>query len=84
MVSEDIFLFGFGLFESLLAVWLILGIKAEYPALITVVLMIAIIACNLEHFHVLFRNVAIATSGIALYLITDNKLRVNVDGRKSL
>lgn len=66
---ETTFLYSFGFAEFLLAIWLLTKWKSEYSSILSVMLMVGIIAVNPEHFHILFRNVAIAFGGLALLML---------------
>lgn len=79
IVSENMFLYTFGVAELVLAVWLLTGWKAEYPSIISVMLMVGIIVFNPEYFQILFRNVAIGFGGLALLMLeTRHKSRQTV------
>lgn len=69
VVPENIFLYTFGVAELVLAVWLLTGWKAEYPSIISVMLMVGIIVFNPEYFQILFRNVAIGFGALALLML---------------
>ena len=62
----NLFLLLFGIFEVLLTLWFLSGWHTEYAGLISFCVMAGIIAPNLAFFTVLFRNIAIATSSLAL------------------
>lgn len=68
-VPENVFLYTFGVAELVLAAWLLTGWKAEYPSIISVMLMVGIIVFNPEYFQILFRNVAIGFGGLALLML---------------
>lgn len=67
------FLYSFGAAELILAVWILTKWKSEYSSIISVMLMVGIILFNLEHFQVLFRNVAIAFGGLALFMLEEKR-----------
>ena len=71
LINIDAFLLIFGVVEVLVGFWLLTGWKGKYPALLTVLMMAGIVVCNMEHFQVLFRNIAIATAGLALIALED-------------
>ena len=66
LLPTDLFLLVFGIFEIFLVLWLISGKKTEYAGFISFALMVGIIIPNTEYFNVLFRNVSIALSSLAL------------------
>ena len=72
------FLYSFGFAELALAAWLLTGYKPAYSSLISVMLMVAIIIFNPEHFGILFRNVAIGFGGLALLIIDREKVKARV------
>jgi hypothetical protein len=69
------FLDSFGIIEVMLAVWLLSGWKGHYPSFLCVLMMVGIVAFNMEHFNVLFRNVAIAFGGMALVFLELKKTK---------
>lgn len=68
-IPMDIFLLTVAVFHAFLVLWFISGWHTEYPAIISIFLMIGIIIPNLEFFDVLFRNVAIAAASLALAIL---------------
>jgi hypothetical protein len=56
----------FAAFELILAVWIISGKKIFLPSVVASLLLISIVAFNIEKFPTLFRNVAILSATIAL------------------
>jgi hypothetical protein len=66
LVPVNLFLPAFGVIELLLAFWLLSGWKGAYPSFISFCMMAGIVACNMEYFNVLFRNVAIGFGSLAL------------------
>lgn len=73
LLPPDLFLFVFGGLELLLSIWILTKWKSEYAAVISVILMLGIIVFNMEHFQILFRNVAIAFGGLALLSLEAKK-----------
>lgn len=73
LVPVQTFLFIFGALELLLSIWILTKWKSEYAAVISVMLMLGIILFNMEHFQILFRNVAIAFGGLALLSLETKK-----------
>jgi len=58
----------FGALEVVIALWLISGWKVRYPAALAALMLVAIVAFNLNQFEVLFRDLTIAAAAIALAL----------------
>lgn len=72
IVPVKLFLHSFGIAELLLAIWLLTKRSSKYSSLLSIFLMVGIVVFNMEHFNVLFRNVAIAFGAVALlFLETD-------------
>jgi hypothetical protein len=70
-----LFLHSFGVIEVALALWLLSGWKGAYPSIISVAMIIGIVVFNMEHFQVLFRNVAIGFGGLALLVLEMTKAK---------
>jgi uncharacterized membrane protein YphA (DoxX/SURF4 family) len=60
----------FSTFEILISLWILFGRKVYIPASIAAVLLIAIVASNLDLFSILFRNIAILTGCLALVVLS--------------
>lgn len=69
MVPVSLFLDLLGVSEVVLALWLLSGWKGQYASFLTVLMMVGIVVCNMEHFQILFRNVAIAFGGLSLIML---------------
>jgi len=67
-IETTVLLHAFGVLEVVLALWLLSGWRIRFPAALTALLLVAIIAVNLNQFEVLFRDVSIAAMAIALAL----------------
>ena len=65
----DLFLSSFGVLEVALAVWLLTGWKGEYPSFLSLLLIVGIVVFNMQHFQILFRNVAIGFGALALTVL---------------
>lgn len=76
-ISKDLFLDIFGVVEIALALWLLSGWKGHVPSLLSVFFMVGIVAFNMEHFQVLFRNVAIAFGALALVVLELSHVKRN-------
>jgi uncharacterized membrane protein YphA (DoxX/SURF4 family) len=77
IIPQQLFLDVFAVAEIILSVWLLSGWKGKYPALISVLLMVGIIAFNTEYFQILFRNVAIAFGGLALVALEQAREKIS-------
>lgn len=65
-VDSVVLLHVFGLLEVVIALWLLWGRHLRIPAILAIVLLIAIVAVNLNDFGVLFRDVSLALAALAL------------------
>ena len=65
-VDSYLLLHLFGAVEVAIALWLISGWKVRYPASLAALMLIAIVAFNLNQLDVLFRDLTIAAAAIAL------------------
>jgi uncharacterized membrane protein YphA (DoxX/SURF4 family) len=69
MIPGELFLPLFGVSEVVLAAWLMIGWKGHYPSLLSALMMVAIVAFNMDHFQILFRNVAIGFGSLSLVVL---------------
>ena len=67
--SDQAVLFAFNISELIVSVWLLSGYRIIIPALISLVMLLAITLFNLPLFNVLFRNVSIMFASLALAVI---------------
>ena len=67
-VPDLVLLHGFGLFEAVIALWLLSGKKLLVPSVAATALLAAIILINLQDFQIIFRDVPIALMSLALAL----------------
>lgn len=67
--SGNLFLIVFGIFEIILALWILSGWKIIHSSSIAFVLLILIVLLNLSQFIILFRDVSIALSALALIVL---------------
>ncbi len=65
IIPLQLFLIIFGIFEVVLALWILSGKLRLYSGLLTALLLIVVTAMNLSFFSVLFRNIAIIGAAIA-------------------
>jgi uncharacterized membrane protein YphA (DoxX/SURF4 family) len=66
IVPQNVFLYIFAIFEIVLSLWLLSGKWTIIPSLLAAATMAGIILFNGEAFSVLFRNVSILLSSLAL------------------
>lgn len=68
--SDVVLLHSFGVFEIVLAAWVLFGRRVRIPSLVMAVMLFAIVGFNLDasNFSVLFRDVSIAFAALALAL----------------
>jgi cobalamin biosynthesis protein CobD/CbiB len=59
-VSDGMLLFGWGVLEVIIAVWILSGKKIFIPSLAATILLLAIVAFNLTMFEIVFRDVSLA------------------------
>jgi hypothetical protein len=62
----------FVVFELLLALWLLVGKRVLLPSLLAAGTLALIIAFNIDAFRILFRNVSILCTALALALVSNN------------
>lgn len=60
---------GFSIFEIVLGLWLLSGWRIFYAAVFAVLALLGIIIPNLGAFDIIFRDVAILTSAVALAVL---------------
>lgn len=67
-LSDMVFLHAFGAVEIIIALWVLSGKKIFWPAALATIMLLAIVAVNLQDFEVLFRDLSIAalTLGLAM------------------
>lgn len=73
IIPANYFLSIYGVFEVILGLWLLSGKKSFYAALVAAALLFLITALNLAELGVLFRNVAIFFSALALAASSTDK-----------
>ncbi len=67
--SDLVLLHAFGVVEILIGLWLLSGYKIFVPAMLATAMLLGIVAFNLSQFDVLFRDLSIAATCLALALI---------------
>jgi len=70
LVSKELFLYAHGLFDFLLALWLISGKKTFYASILASLTMSGIVIFNLSSLDILFRDISILFAAIALALLS--------------
>ena len=73
LVPDNVILSFFSVYEIILGVWLISGKKLFYSALLASLTLLGIIIFNLSAFDIIFRDVAILFSAVALVFIGRGK-----------
>jgi hypothetical protein len=68
-VNQLLLLHSFGVFEVLLAVWILLSKRPMVPSVIAALVLLCIVLFNLPQFEVLFRDVSILLAAVALALL---------------
>lgn len=66
LASIDTLLKGFSLVQFLLSVWILTGWKSFWAAIVSAVLLLAIITANFGDIDILFRDFAIFFAAVAL------------------
>lgn len=73
-IVPDLFLLHvFGIFEVLIAVWILSGIRIFYPSLLAATLLCLIVICNMYNFEVVFRDLSIAAAAFTLALLSGSE-----------
>ena len=78
IIPLSLFLPLLGILEVSLSIWLLSGWYVTYPAVITALMMILIVIFNPQYFSVLFRNISIFFSALAL-AVMDTSQRAGVN-----
>ncbi len=66
----ELLLFAFSFYELILGTWLISGKKIFYAAILSSLTLFLIITSNISELDVLFRDIAILSSAVALILLS--------------
>lgn len=72
-IDALVLLHTFGVFEAILAVWILSGWRIRIPAALTALLLFAIVGFDYRDFGVLFRDLSIAAIAVALALWPSSK-----------
>lgn len=70
---QMVLLYVFGVFEILLAIWILSGWKSLYANIIAIFMLLAIVLFNLSQFSVLFRDLVIIAIPVSIILLDRNK-----------
>ncbi len=71
--NAELMLHAWGIFEILLALWILFGKKVYVPSAIAALALIAVVVANPGQFPVLFRDLSIALAAASLALINYKK-----------
>ena len=72
IVPDMVLLHAFGVFEIVIALWILSGIRIRYPSVVATLVLCAIVLFDSNNFAVLFRDLSIATASLALALFSWN------------
>lgn len=72
IVSPDILLPVFSVYELLLAVWLLSSLYVQYAALLSAATLAGIVVSNFQLFAITFRDLALIFTSIALFFADRN------------
>ena len=70
IISANILLFTFSIYEIVLSLWLLSGKKTFYAAILSSLTLLAIIIFNLDVLVIVFRDFAILSASIALAVLS--------------
>lgn len=71
MTSDDILLATWGGGELIIGIWLLTGYRIFIPSVLSAGLMLGIFIFDLKSIHIIFRNVCILCTSIALAIISN-------------
>ncbi len=66
IVPDLVLLHSFGILEAVIALWILSGKKILIPSLVATVMLITIVAFNMQDFQLLFRDLVIALMALSL------------------
>ncbi len=69
-VPDAVLLHAFGAVEIVIALWILSGKRVFWPSLAATIMLVAIVAFNMNNFEVVFRDLAIAAASLALALLS--------------
>lgn len=67
--SSILLLHVFGAVEIVIALWIVFGRRVVIPCVAAAIILLAIVAFNLNQFDILFRDVSIALAALALAFV---------------
>lgn len=70
IVADDVLLHAFGVVEVIIALWILSGKKIFWPSVAATLMLVGIVAFNLNSFEVVFRDLSIAAAAIALAILS--------------
>lgn len=73
IVSPDILLPVFSIYELLLAGWLLSGLHVQYAALLSAATLAGIVVSNFQLFVITFRDIALIFASVALFFSERSK-----------
>lgn len=83
-VPDMVLLHSFGIFEVVIALWILSGVRIRYPSIIAALVLCAIVFFDSNNFSVLFRDLSIAAAALSLALFSWSPQRgQNVVGQTS-
>jgi hypothetical protein len=65
-VPDLVLLHAFGVVEVILALWILSGWRIFWPCMLAVVMLVSIVAFNMQEFQILFRDLSIAALALGL------------------
>ncbi|HVV15054.1 MAG TPA: hypothetical protein VHD55_01475 [Candidatus Paceibacterota bacterium] len=80
IVPDAVLLHGFGLFEAVIALWILSGWKIIWPCALALLTLLAIVGTHLHGFDTLFRDVSIAGIALALMLTRASRAGAQAEG----
>ena len=72
IIPGNILLFAFSSYEIILSLWLMSGKKTFYASILSSLTLILIISSNINELDILFRDIAILFSALALMMLNKN------------
>lgn len=65
-IPDPILLHGFGIIETVIAIWILSGWKIFWPSLAAAAMLVGIVVFNMPQFEIVFRDLSIAAAALAL------------------
>lgn len=73
IAPDLVLLHSFGLLEVAIALWILSGRRIFIPSTLASILLVSIVAFNLQNFEVVFRDLSIACTALALAAMSRQK-----------